>query len=250
MNTGGGGDMESMISSSHSASQMKKSRRLEEDDDDNSDSDASKERIQRASWEKVLGFGTDNLEKLLSPSRAWHKRRFEVGVGELAFIGWPCFVREDGTWKKAKRRRKKKTKAKDRSNGDNLNTKDGDIAGEDNDNDDGYEDIGDETDGEETQNGDDNKHPLADSTGSLGADKKETMTMFNVVFVLNPPELEYSMRIKEMYEHVVKKLGRALKWEQGRADYVWQEAQTILSIKEEAKENRKLVQQDAISCID
>jgi Nitrogen Permease regulator of amino acid transport activity 3. len=62
----------------------------------------------RPTWETLLGLTTDVWEKLLSPSRTWHKRRFEVGINDLAFVGWPVFVRDDGTWRKQKRRKKKK----------------------------------------------------------------------------------------------------------------------------------------------
>ena len=55
--------------------------------------------------------------------------------------------------------------------------------------------------------------------------------MFNMVFVLNPPILEYPLRTKEMYDHVVKKFGRALKWEQARLNYIWTESELIQSIE-------------------
>lgn len=57
-------------------------------------------------WESLLGLPADIWEKLLSPSRAWHKRRFEMGINDLALIGWPVFVRDDGTWRRKKRKKK------------------------------------------------------------------------------------------------------------------------------------------------
>lgn len=68
-------------------------------------------------------------------------------------------------------------------------------------------------------------------------DSKGEMTMFNVVFVLNPPILEHHLRVKEKYENVIKKFGKGLKSEQARADYVWTEVQKILHIKEKARES-------------
>lgn len=65
----------------------------------------------RPPWESLLGLPADVWEKLLSPSRSWHKRRFEVGINDLAFVGWPVFVREDGTWRKQRRKKKKKPRA-------------------------------------------------------------------------------------------------------------------------------------------
>lgn len=63
--------------------------------------------------------------------------------------------------------------------------------------------------------------------------------MFNVVFVLDPPLLEYSIRLREVYDNIIKKFAKALKWEQARTDYVWKEAQNISHFKEKAKEKSK-----------
>ena len=59
-------------------------------------------------WDTVMGFKTDALEKMLSPSREYNKRRFELGVESIVFVGAPMFVREDGSWKKLKRRKKQR----------------------------------------------------------------------------------------------------------------------------------------------
>jgi hypothetical protein len=196
----------------------------------------------RPPWETLLGLTTDVWEKLLSPSRTWHKRRFEVGINDLAFVGWPVFVRDDGTWRKQKRRKKKKSRPEweggdlgheeqlDQAQGD-----DGDAASEPADAAGARSDPS--TEGKTPA---DAKSKTSKGDSSPDGDK-DSMTMFNVVFVLDPPLLEYSLRIKENYENVIKKFGKALKWEQARADYVWSEAQTILHIKEKAKEQSKSI---------
>ena len=58
---------------------------------------------------------------------------------------------------------------------------------------------------------------------------KDNLKMFHVVFVLDPPPLEYHLRTKEMYDHVIKKFSRALRWEQARSNYVSKEASAISS---------------------
>lgn len=58
----------------------------------------------------------------------------------------------------------------------------------------------------------------------------DTLKLFHVVFVLDPPPLEYHLRMKEMYHHVVKKFSRALKWEQSRSNYVSKEVAIVTSI--------------------
>ncbi|KAH8425799.1 nitrogen permease regulator 3 family protein [Aspergillus melleus] len=202
----------------------------------------------RAPWESMLGLPADVWEKVLSPSRSWHKRRFEVGINDLAFVGWPVFVREEGTWRKQRRKKEKKKPRADWEGGElghNENVED-------------VQDDGPElTMAASTETLSPSLWAAAESqrasmasmasskTGggrtaseSLDADDKDSMTMFNVVFVLDPPLLEYSLRIREIYDNIIKKFAKALKWEQARTDYVWREAQHISHIKEKAKEKR------------
>ncbi|KAL5045714.1 nitrogen permease regulator 3 [Aspergillus fruticulosus] len=195
----------------------------------------------RVPWESILGLPADVWEKLLSPSRSWHKRRFEIGINDLAFVGWPVFLREDGNWRKQRRKKKKKQRAE--WEGGELGRND---ATEDSQ-DDGSEAIAAST---ETLSPYSALHPIAErpsvvnnrssktSSESLDLDDKDMMTMFNVVFVLDPPLLEYSMRVREIYDNIIKKFTKALKWEQSRTNYVWRESQYILNIKEKAKEKR------------
>lgn len=68
------------------------------------------------------------------------------------------------------------------------------------------------------------------------------MTMFNVVFVLNPPALEYQLRTGEMYDNVIRKFSKDLKYEQAKTNYVWRESKAILNLKNKAKENREFLE--------
>ncbi|KAJ5527759.1 hypothetical protein N7513_011918 [Penicillium frequentans] len=194
-----------------------------------------------APWVSLLGLPGSVWEKLLSPSRSWHKRRFEVGINDLALIGWPVFVREDGTWRK-QRRKKKKKKTRSEWDGGELGHNDLEGAGDE----DGVAspDMGASiaTISELTLSPTDTKRH---STASVKLGKqtddpedKDHMTMFNVVFVMDPPLLEYSGRVKEIYENAIKKFAKALKWEQARTDYVWKESQHILSVRRKARESK------------
>lgn len=200
----------------------------------------------RAPWDSIFGLPTDVWEKLLSPTRTWHKRRFEVGINDLTFIGWPVFVRDDGAWRKRRRRKKRRRPESERGQrglqGPTGNTEDDDAE----DNQENEEDDGDRADDssatvvDDRANGDQGQ--AADGraqNGSPDADK-DSMKMFNVVFVMAPPILEYPIHVREMYENVIKKFSKALKHEQARCDYVWKEAQHILQIKEKARERGKL----------
>ncbi|PKY06083.1 nitrogen permease regulator 3 [Aspergillus campestris IBT 28561] len=196
-------------------------------------------------WESLLGLPAEVWEKLLSPSRTWHKRRFEVGVNDLAFVGWPVFVREDGNWRKERRKKKDKKPHPEWEGGEIGHNENGDDVA-----DDGTKTMAAST---ETLS----PHPMTASESQRASvssllsqkapsevvdeDTKDSMTMFNVVFVLDPPLLEYSVRVREIYDNIIKKFAKALKWEQARTDYVWNEAQLISHLKEKAKENRTSV---------
>lgn len=203
-------------------------------------------RSLRPPWESLLGLPGSVWEKLLSPSRSWHKRRFEVGVNDLALVGWPVFVREDGTWRK--QRHKKKKNKKPEWDGGELGHGEKSEKGPGEELPVIYPDIGvsavsstdslSETKRVSTAGGKTGKL----SEDVLDSEDRDSMTMFNVVFVMDPPLLEYSMRVKEIYENIIKKFAKALKWEQARTDYVWKESQRILGLRRKARET-------SVSCL-
>lgn len=202
-------------------------------------------------WERVLAFDGNALSKLLSPGRAFNKRRFEIGIDNLVFLGTPMFAREDGTWKKHK---KHKPKLKKRPSSRNLEELTGKQLP------DGL--PGDSDSGVDIRNGKSDPdvdivssfesaygHGLVSGAASAFAsgaasevaslsDNESQMTMFHVVFVMNPPALEYHLRMDDMYDHVAKKFAKYLKHEQSYRNYVWDEATKILNMKEKAMEAR------------
>ncbi|KAI9716449.1 MAG: hypothetical protein M1812_005344 [Candelaria pacifica] len=198
----------------------RRSRNPDDDDDDSSDN-TEKHSDEGPVWDKVLGFSANGLEKILSPSGAFSKKKFELTLDPLVFLSRPVFVRDDGEWRKRKQKRR-------RSSGKSLGTdteEDSELGGK------GIENV-------EVSYG----HDLGMETHrrfEKSAWRKDTgnaMSMFNIVFVLNPPALEYQVRVKEMYENVAKKFAKALKWEQARSNYVWKESKVILSLKEDARD--------------
>ena len=181
-----------------------------EEEDDDAASEAENAHRQGRDWQPSYEplFGLGGLVTLLTPSsRLWHKRKFEVGINDLCFLGWPVFIRENGTWQK----RKIKTKKRREGNEALANDAVDDAAVETN-----------------TESEDDATASTVPGRTSIITSE---LTMFNVVFVMNPPILEYNLRTKEMYDYVVKKFGKALKWEQARQEYIWTESELITSIK-------------------
>ncbi|KAJ5158967.1 Nitrogen permease regulator 3 [Penicillium coprophilum] len=197
----------------------------------------------RPPWESLLGVPGSVWEKLLSPSRSWHKRRFEVGINDLALIGWPVFVREDGSWRK--QRRKKQKKPCPEWDGGELGHNESSEEGKKDEQFVTSPDLGASvasiseslTSPTDSKRGSTSGRP-GKPDESLDPEDKDHMTMFNVVFVVDPPLLEYSMRVKEIYENIIKKFAKALKWEQARTDYVWKESQHILQVRRRARETK------------
>lgn len=67
-------------------------------------------------------------------------------------------------------------------------------------------------------------------------DPKSDMRMFHVVFVLNPPVIEYSFRIEEMYHHIISKFVGSLRHEQAKSNYVWDEVSKIMQVRDRASQ--------------
>ena len=176
-----------------------------------------------------------------------------MGVESVVFVGAPMFVRDDGLWKKRKKRRKRSAQEK-LQDGDiltDLTTRESDDDGSPPDDKDseaqaetfvlppgfeagyGHGSMSGAPSGAASEAGSDTR------SNSTTDHSHDDMIMFNVVFVMNPPALEYQLRVKEMYDNVTRKYAKALKYEQARFRYVWRESKKILNIKQLAKENGK-----------
>lgn len=168
----------------------------------------SEEAQWKPPWEPLFGLGASGLAGLLTAARIWHMRKFELGINNLCFVGRPVFVRGNGHWKKQKSRKVCQCNASlpDQLSGTTAMLKDEVSENEDNED-------------------------SADTEESQTVSKKSQLTMFNLVFVLDPPTLEHDLRVKEMYKHVIKRFTRALKRQQSRHDFVWKESKIIQLIK-------------------
>ena len=170
-------------------------------------------------WEHLFEFDTTDLESILTPSRAYHKKKFEMSLDPLIFVTYPIHIREDGLWKKKKPKKAKKSKTEASEPGAApAETKS--IE----------EEMKDVSLGEKPGN------------ASEDGDDHGGMTMFNAVFILNPRKDQAREKIKDIYEHVIKKFNKALKHAQASANYVWKESEMMLSMKEKAREERKSLQ--------
>ncbi|CUS13957.1 unnamed protein product [Tuber aestivum] len=202
---------------SDSGSKTRSRRRQHVKDEDEGD---GKARDEKGEAVRVLGFKEEFLAGLLAPKERMCKTKFELSIDDMVFLGYPLHVRPDGTWRKQKKKRGRERNGSGGYDGDmdmEGNPDAGNTAMGNGGHEDDADDEDDDEDGESSQG------------GNFG-----NMTMFHVVFVLNPPELEYHSRTQEMFDYVVKRFARALKYEQAKDGYVWREAEKIVRLKDKA----------------
>ncbi|CAO1604930.1 Nitrogen permease regulator 3 [Xanthoria calcicola] len=200
--------------------------------------DIWKDQYGKPKWNDVFGLRAYGLARLLCPPPTSHKQRFEMSIDDKVFVGRPIFAREGEEWKKKKEERKRRerksgtesemTGVQEKATGsDRLHSSAQESA-----NSTAVSDFG-ETSGDgleirqEAFPASKVDRPLMNNnekfTGEKSKAPQKTLNMFHVVFVLNPPPLEYHLRVKEMYDHVIKKFSKILKREQAHSAYVLRE---------------------------
>lgn len=180
-------------------------------------------------WEHVAGFPTTDLESILTPGRAYHKRLFQVSLEPLVCVSYPVYVPENGVWKK-----KKKSKREDKGKGtkkeeDEVGPTDVEVAAV-----------------EEESKISEADHVEVKDMAAMPAnnddeveEKKSSMTMFNLVFILKPKKHEVKDLVDIMFVNIIKKVNKAYKYCQQRGDFVWKESKKILALQDKGREDRQ-----------
>ncbi|KAI1764054.1 nitrogen permease regulator of amino acid transport activity 3-domain-containing protein [Hypoxylon sp. FL1150] len=168
-------------------------------------------------WEHVAGYPTRDLESLLTPSRAFHKRLFQVSLEQLCFASYPVYVPENGIWRKKKQPRYQPPKSPENAD---AATKYGESTI-----------LASDVPQIETRDMAEDANPLDEAD-----EKKSGMTMFNLVFILNPRKHEAKELAENLYLHIIKKINKAYKYSQQRSDFVWKESKRILALKDKGRE--------------
>ncbi|KAK3394565.1 nitrogen permease regulator of amino acid transport activity 3-domain-containing protein [Podospora didyma] len=171
-------------------------------------------------WEHVAGFPTKDLESILTPARAYHKRLFQVSLDPLLCVSYPIYVPENGMWRRKKRRQRESAAAAAR--------KDDEEAQEP------PPPAGTEIDGA----ADEDQPATAKAAADDAEDKKSSMTMFNLVFLLRPKKHEAKDLVDILFSHIIKKINKAYKYCQQRSDFVWKESKKILQLKDKGREDK------------
>lgn len=190
-------------------------------------------------WEHVAGFPTKDLENILTPARAYHKRLFQVSLDPIYCVSYPIYVPENGVWRK-KKKGKKPEKQRPPQRGPSATKKEDDDPST--------------TEAGEKNLADAEKIEVRDMLKPLGKaveeteDKKSNMTMFNLVFFLNPEKHEVKPLVDIMFAHIIKKINKAYKYCQQRSDFVWKESKRILALKDKGREDSRLFETISASC--
>lgn len=201
--------------------------------------DIWKDQYGKPKWNDVFGLRSYGLARLLCPPPSSHKQRFEMSIDDKVFVGRPIFAREGEEWKKKKEERRRR----DRKSGTDSEitglqekataSENHDSSAQETENSTAVSDFG-ETSGDGLEiRKEASPASKVDQHLMTGKEKfteeqskpkkKNALNMFHVVFVLNPPPLEYHLRVKEMYDHVIKKFSKILKREQAHSAYVLRE---------------------------
>jgi len=184
-------------------------------------------------WEHVAGFPTKDLENILTPARAYHKRLFQVSLDPLHCVSYPIYVPENGIWRKKKKQQQQQQQQKQDMQSIKKDDEDTLSADPDKLGPSGQEKGPSDADQTDVK---DMAKPVTKS-GDETEDKKSSMTMFNLVFFLNPKEHEVKDLIDIMHSHIIKKVNKAYKYCQERSDFVWKESKRILALKDKGRED-------------
>lgn len=188
-------------------------------------------------WEHVAGFPTKALEGMLTPARAYHKALFQLSLDPIYCVSYPIYAPENGIW-----RQKKKDKARHPKSAKGEEEDATPAAPSD------FEPTRRSADATQPSEADrvDAKDMAAKQSAPAkgaddGEDKVSSMTMFNLVFFLNPKKHEVKELVDTMYTHIIKKVNKAYKYGQQRSDFVWKESKRILKLKDKAREESAFV---------
>ncbi|KAL1586853.1 hypothetical protein WHR41_04040 [Cladosporium halotolerans] len=209
--------------------------------------------------EKVLGYNVESLERLLSPGRWCEKKKFEICLDGVTFVGLPTYAKEDGTWATRDEPESRRTgPLGDPASHPTLRKDDSleDLEPESQQ----HSPVKDLSSGvagititapqpatanltaDYTHMPDSfDSHGIAslgtsmNSASTASGAVAEQMTMFHVVFALAGNASEGVLQTADVYEHIAKKLSKALRYCQKRGNYVSIESRKLLAMKQRAR---------------
>ena len=190
----------------------------------------------------ILGFSEDGLAKLLSPGCWCDRKKFEISVGRLTFVGHPMHADHDGSW--ARKHTHSSTASKlarepttppwsaTKATGADIEAQLSIEVTESTP----VRDFAHVPESFESHGGTSLATSM-NSASSTSAVSSDHLTSFHVVFVLVPPASENTKQYTlSVYQHVAKKLSKALYHCQRQMKYVDIESRKMLSLKMKVKQ--------------
>ncbi|EME49344.1 hypothetical protein DOTSEDRAFT_68203 [Dothistroma septosporum NZE10] len=193
----------------------------------------------------LLGHSVDSLEKLLAPGRWCDRKKFEINLNGLTFVGHPVYSLEDGAWTIKEKSAKDPVKSQDSTNRQYADyhmyltpeslastpPDPGPIQDAERD----FTHMPDSFDSQTI----DKLGTSADShaTVSSGGQAAEQMSLFHVVFVLSSHDHRSLRQAKAVYNDLAKVLSRALYYCQKQGNYVSNESRRLSALRAKAKQN-------------
>lgn len=171
--------------------------------------------------EKLFTFDIDFISDLATPPKALCNNRFEVTVEDMVFLGLPIRVSDDGNWRANNKKKTTRKSVSTRNRSSRRQSAKSDDIKKVRTHETNEEDADDDAD--ENDSGSEMQKNETDCS----------MYQFNLVFVMNPPVVEYNHRIDEMFHYIVSRLSLLLRYEQQNSNYIWEESQKIMKLKEE-----------------
>ncbi|KAG6003561.1 hypothetical protein E4U21_001888 [Claviceps maximensis] len=188
-------------------------------------------------WERVAGFPTRDLASILTPARSYHKKLFQLSLDPIHCVSYPIHVPENGKWKRSKKasRASRVSKASKASHASKTPRHSEDQLAPHETEPSAPSAANSSTDAAAAAVAKDKDGKKDDAD----EEKRSSMTMFNLVFILNPKRREGKELVDALYHNVVKKVNKAYKYSQHHCDFVWKESKRILLAKDRAREERK-----------
>ena len=201
----------------------------------------------------LLGYSEDSLEKLLSPGCWSDRKKFEVCLNGLTFVGYPLHADHDGSWARkhthaeAAAPKEEGGRAMDlpialsnrveESQGD-AQTPSGITIAEPKMS---ARTVNDFTHVPESldSHGGPSLATSMNSASTTSATNPEPLTSFHVVYVLSiSRSSKYNLEISELYDHIAKPLSKALRYCQKETSYLGVESKRLQAMKLKAKDER------------
>ncbi|KAK4547451.1 hypothetical protein LTR36_001107 [Oleoguttula mirabilis] len=197
--------------------------------------------------DSVLGYHVDSLEKLLSPGRWSARKKFEICLDGITFVGHPVYASDNGSWStqdhgtpaefEAERvttptlgRLQTSTDCNEAAptSKANVTIAAPETVGQ------AAHDFTHIPESLDSQRGLSLATSMTSTSTASGA-LAEQMTMFHVVFAHQPHRQSVT---SDVYQHVAKKLAKALHYCQKQTNYVGVECRRLLAIKAKAKHTK------------